>query len=133
MTVNNKSELGRILKQQRLAASLTLQQLAAMAQVSASHIGRIERGDRLPSAYALRKLAAPLHMNEVDLMSLAGFLSSAQTAAEDTGRRAMDPYVVMVLSQEPVETQRMVVNILVLLKGLAKLLTPGPDTRTEKE
>ncbi|MDO8687218.1 MAG: helix-turn-helix transcriptional regulator, partial [Dehalococcoidales bacterium] len=46
MDINYKSHLGRIIKQQRLALPLTLQELAAKSAVSASHLGRIERGER---------------------------------------------------------------------------------------
>ena len=53
--VNN--DLGRILKQQRIAVRLTLQELADESSVSSSHLGRIERGERFPSARILRKIA----------------------------------------------------------------------------
>jgi len=53
-------ELGRIIRQQRLMLPLTLQEVAAMSGISASHLGRIERGGRFPSARVLRKIARPL-------------------------------------------------------------------------
>jgi transcriptional regulator with XRE-family HTH domain len=122
MTVNNRSELGKILKQRRLAVPLTLQELASAAQVSASHIGRIERGERFPSAHILRRMAKPLHIKEVELMSLAGFLSPEPDASGSTSSMQLDPYVSMMLSQEPVELQRAVVAVLILLKGMARSL-----------
>jgi len=122
MTTDNK-ELGRILRQQRILIPLTLQELSAKAGVSSSHIGRIERGERFPSARILHKLAKPLGFDESDLFSRAGYLSPT---AEDQGEPGqLDPYVRQVLSHEPVETQRVVVAVLTILKSMNITLTPG--------
>jgi hypothetical protein len=72
-------------------------------------------------------------MEEAELMSLAGYLSpEPATASKSTGPVQLDPYVSMVLSQEPVEVQRTVVTILTVLKGMAKSLLSGFDGRLEK-
>lgn len=131
MIENNRSELGKILKQRRLAIPLTLQQLAGAAQVSASHIGRIERGERFPSARILRRMAGSLQINEIELMSLAGFLSPEPAASESIGSMHLDPYVSVMLSREPVELQRAVVTVLIILKAMARSLQPRPDVSTE--
>ncbi|MBI2848431.1 MAG: helix-turn-helix transcriptional regulator [Chloroflexi bacterium] len=55
-----ETNLGTIIRKQRVLASLTLQELATTSTVSASHLGRIERGERFPSARILRKIARPL-------------------------------------------------------------------------
>jgi transcriptional regulator with XRE-family HTH domain len=110
-----------IIKQRRLMKGLTLEQLGEISGVSPSHLGRIERGERFPSARILRKLAKPLDFNEVELFSLADFLSpqvSAETNSLSVGQ--LDPYVASVLSQEPVETQRAVIIILVVMKSMTK-------------
>jgi transcriptional regulator with XRE-family HTH domain len=119
------SELGKILKQQRVTMPLTLQELAAESGVSSSHLGRIERGERYPSARILRKIANPLGFDEDELFTLAGFLSpQSPGVAEDSGKlynaRQLDPYVAKILSEEPVEVQRAVIGILSLLKSIAK-------------
>jgi transcriptional regulator with XRE-family HTH domain len=119
------SELGKILKQQRVTMPLTLQELAAESGVSSSHLGRIERGERYPSARILRKIANPLGFDEDELFTLAGFLSpQSPGVAEDSGKlynaRQLDPYVAKILSEEPVEVQRAVIGILSLLKSVAK-------------
>jgi transcriptional regulator with XRE-family HTH domain len=119
------SELGKILKQQRVTMPLTLQELAAESGVSSSHLGRIERGERYPSARILRKIANPLGFDEDELFTLAGFLSpQSPGVAEDSGRhyntRQLDPYVAKILAEEPVEVQRAVIGILILLKSVAK-------------
>ena len=128
----NETELGRILKQQRVALPLTLQELSATSGVSSSHLGRIERGERFPSAHILRKIARPLGFDEDELFTLAGFLSpQAPGISEERGvgysSRHMDPYVAKILSEEPVEVQRTVIGILNMLKSVAKAMTKESD------
>jgi transcriptional regulator with XRE-family HTH domain len=101
---------------------LTLQELARATGVSASHLGRIERGERFPSAHVLRKIAKPLGFKESELLTLANYLPPqsplAEGATQDNVWR-LDPYVVEILSQEPVEVQRTVIAILSILKSIA--------------
>jgi len=124
MNDNSNSDLGKIIKQQRVTVPLTLQELTAKSGVSSSHLGRIERGERFPSAHVLRKIARPLDFEEDELLTLAGYLSPqprriAEESPGYSGRR-VDPYVARVLAQEPVDTQRAVIGILTILKSLAK-------------
>jgi transcriptional regulator with XRE-family HTH domain len=121
-------DLGRILKQQRIAIPLTLQELATSSRVSSSHLGRIERGERFPSAHILRRIAKPLGFDEDELFTLAGFLSPqtpgvAEKMGSGYGSRHLDPYVAKMLSEEPVEIQRAVIGILTMLKSVAKGIT----------
>jgi len=76
-----KDHIGLIIKQQRISTPLTLQELSKKAEVSASHLGRIERGERFPSAHILRKIAGPLGFEENELFTLAGYLSTPDSAA----------------------------------------------------
>jgi len=63
MTSSNQSgNLGRMLRQQRVAIPLTLQELARLSGTSPSHLGRIERGERFPSARVLRKSCPALRL-----------------------------------------------------------------------
>lgn len=124
MTQDNRNDLGRILKQQRLMIPLTLSELAAAAGVSASHISRIERRGRFPSARILRRLSEPLGFGENELFVLTGYLpQKPPTKAEGHESysllKRVDPYVATVLSQEPVGTQRTVIGILAILKSIA--------------
>jgi transcriptional regulator with XRE-family HTH domain len=120
----DSNHLGEIIKQQRIALSLTLQQLAAKSGVSASHLGRMERGERFPSAHILQKIARPLSFEEDELFMLAGYLSpQSPMVAEKSpiyGQDRLDPYVARVLAQEPIEMQRAVIGILTILKSIAK-------------
>ena len=125
MTTDNNSEnLGKIIKQQRIAVQLTLRELSVRSGVSASHLGRIERGERFPSAHILRRITRPLVFEENELFALAGYLSpqSSTEAEPKTGNnlRQLDPIVARILAQEPVEAQRAVIAILTLLKSIAK-------------
>ena len=120
-----RTNLGRILKQQRVSLPLTLRDLSSMSGVSASHLGRIERGERFPSGSVLRKIAGPLGFEEDELFTLAGYLSPQQAGVAESrveyGRRGdLDPYVARVLAQEPVDVQRAVIGILSILNSIAK-------------
>ncbi len=121
-------ELGRIIRQQRLMLPLTLQEVAAMSGISASHLGRIERGGRFPSARVLRKIARPLGFEENELFTLAGYLSPQPDTLFEVspgyGGR-LDPYVSKMLAQEPIEVQRAVLGMLSILKSIAKTVSPG--------
>ena len=125
--MNKGSELGKILKQQRVTIPLTLQELAAESGVSSSHLGRIERSERFPSARILRKIAKPLGFDEDELFPLAGFLSPHTPGVAEEGARyssrQLDPYVARTLAEEPPEIQRSVIGILSLLKSIAKSLS----------
>jgi len=118
------TNIGKVIKQQRAMSGLTLRQLSEMSGVSSSHLGRIERGDRFPSAHILKKIAQPLGFQEEALLVYAEYLSPPSASEGNSHSQdilgGLDPYVAKVLSQEPVELQRMVVAILTILKSLAR-------------
>jgi len=117
------SDVGRVIKQRRLMAELTLSELSAMSGVSISHLGRIERGERFPSASVLRKLAKPLGLSEVELFSYVGYLSPQASgtveSAEQPNIGRLDPYVATLLASEPPAMQRTLVGILAIMKEIA--------------
>lgn len=121
---NNKQHLGAILKRQRMSVPFTLQELAGISGVSASHLGRIERGERFPSAHILRKIAKPLGFEEDEIFTLAGYLSSQLPAAGESRSpylsEGLDPYVARMLAQEPAEVQRAVIGLLSMMKSIAR-------------
>ena len=121
----NCRDLGRIIKQRRLAVALTLCELAASSGVSPSHLGRIERGERFPSARVLSRIAKPLRFGEDEIFALAGYRSHRLMAVDpeaglEDGARKLDPVVAGMLAQEPLEVQRAVLVILSLLKSIAR-------------
>ena len=115
------NDLATMIRQKRAMRRLTLSRLSEMSGVSASHLGRIERGERFPSAHILRKIAQPLDSEESELLILADYLSPQSSGAERPSVGQLDPYVSAVLSQEPVEMQRTLVTILIILKSMAKI------------
>jgi transcriptional regulator with XRE-family HTH domain len=127
MDMNDRGNLGLLLKQQRLRIPLTLRELTDLSGVSSSHIGRIERGERFPSASILRRIAKPLGFEEDELFTLAGYLSPTSPGIAEAhpaySGRQLDPYVAKVLAEEPAEVQRAVIGILSMLKSIAKSLT----------
>ena len=120
---NKNNYLGKILKRRRQMMTLTLQNLAKAASVSASHIGRIERGERFPSATILQRIAKHLGYRESELFTFAGYLSTDSTSIVQDGgithTEGLDSYVASVLASEPLTTQRAVVGLLAILKAIS--------------
>ena len=67
--------LGDYVKQQRVAAHLSLRQLADLAGVSNPYLSQIERGLRRPSAQVLQQLAKALRISAEQLYVRAGIVS----------------------------------------------------------
>lgn len=119
-----KKGFGEILRQERVRIPLTLQELSAQSGVSPSHLGRIERGERFPSAGVLKRVAKPLGLEEDEIFTLAGYLSTEDDTVSESQATytagKLDPYVAKVLAQESLEVQRAVIGILSMLKSMAK-------------
>jgi transcriptional regulator with XRE-family HTH domain len=129
ITNDYRQNLGKVIKQQRQSANLTLYELSAASGVSPSHLGRIEKGDRFPSAGVLKRIAKPLGFGEGELFTLAGYLTSTSTMEAEQAKmgekNGLDPYVARVLAQEPVEVQKAVVGILTILKSISSIMQPS--------
>ena len=67
--------LGEYLKEQRVAARLSLRQLAEQAGVSNPYLSQIERGLRKPSADVLQQIAKALRISAEQLYIRAGIVS----------------------------------------------------------
>ena len=72
MTVES---LGSYLREQRVAAELSLRQLAEQAGVSNPYLSQIERGLRRPSAEVLQQLAKALRISAEQVYVQAGILN----------------------------------------------------------
>ena len=72
--------LGDYLKEQRVAAQLSLRQLAEQAGVSNPYLSQIERGLRRPSAQVLQQLAKALRISAEQLYVRAGIVSLEEGA-----------------------------------------------------
>lgn len=64
------AELGRRIKQLRLAQGATLKDIEAKVGVSATHVSEIERGKTSPTVGALAKIASALQVNPSFLVDL---------------------------------------------------------------
>ena len=67
--------LGGYLREQRVAAEMSLRQLADLAGVSNPYLSQIERGLRRPSAEVLQQLAKALRISAEQVYVQAGFLN----------------------------------------------------------
>ena len=67
--------LGTYLREQRVAAELSLRQLAEQAGVSNPYLSQIERGLRRPSAEVLQQLAKALRISAEQVYVQAGILN----------------------------------------------------------
>jgi transcriptional regulator with XRE-family HTH domain len=67
--------LGEYLREQRVAAQLSLRQLAEQTGVSNPYLSQIERGLRRPSAEVLQQLAKALRISAEQLYVQAGILN----------------------------------------------------------
>src|SRR5512144_605641 len=67
--------LGEYLKEQRIAARLSLRQLAEQAGVSNPYLSQIERGLRRPSAEVLQQIAKALRISAEQLYIRAGIIN----------------------------------------------------------
>jgi transcriptional regulator with XRE-family HTH domain len=70
--------LGDYLREQRLAARLSLRQLAEQAGVSNPYLSQIERGLRRPSAEVLQQIAKALRISAEQLYLRADVVSPEQ-------------------------------------------------------
>src|SRR5690242_20772278 len=67
--------LGGYLREQRVAAEMSLRQLADLAGVSNPYLSQIERGLRRPSAEVLQQLAKALRISAEQVYVQAGILN----------------------------------------------------------
>ena len=102
-TVEN---LGDYLREQRLAASLTLRQLADQTGVSNPYLSQIERGLRRPSAEVLQQLAKALRISAETLYVQAGILDERDDAPDLVAAIRGDPTITDGQKQALVEIYR---------------------------
>ena len=67
--------LGEYLREQRVAAAMSLRQLAEQSGVSNPYLSMIERGLRNPSAQVLQQIAKSLQISAEQLYLRAGIIS----------------------------------------------------------
>ena len=80
-------KLGRIIRERRVQAELSLRDLAARTNVSNPYLSQIERGLHQPSVRVLKAIAGALNMSAETLMVQAGLLDEPATRAGTVGGR----------------------------------------------
>lgn len=75
-------DLGHYLKEQRVAAQMSLRQAASAAGISNPYLSQIERGLRRPSAEILQRLAKGLRISAEQLYVQAGILDETVSAPD---------------------------------------------------
>jgi len=73
--------LGEYLREQRVAAQMSLRQLADLAGVSNPYLSQIERGLRKPSAEVLQQIAKALRISAEQVYVRAGILDPDEDRA----------------------------------------------------
>jgi transcriptional regulator with XRE-family HTH domain len=68
--------LGALLRSQRLAAELSLRELAERTRVSNAYLSQLERGQHEPSLSVLRAIASALGVPVATLLARAGLLEA---------------------------------------------------------
>jgi len=77
-----REALGAAVHEQRLAAGLSLRELAAATGVSNAYLSQIERGRHEPSLSVLRAVAEALGVPLAALLTRAGVLGGAEPGTE---------------------------------------------------
>ncbi|MGY4829154.1 helix-turn-helix domain-containing protein [Sphaerotilaceae bacterium SBD11-9] len=83
------SVVGSVIRELRLAAGVSQENLAHMANVERSYCGRIERGESQPTLFVILKVAAALEMEGHALVrQVENALVRKQLGGTAKGRRA---------------------------------------------
>jgi transcriptional regulator with XRE-family HTH domain len=115
MTVES---LGSYLREQRVAAELSLRQLAEQAGVSNPYLSQIERGLRRPSAEVLQALAKALRISAEQVYVQAGILSP-----DDDQVRSVE----LAILGDPLLTERQKQALLEVYEAFRAVNTSDPD------
>ena len=86
-------ELGDYIREQRQASSISLRQLARLANVSNPYLSQIERGLRKPSAEILQQIAKALRISAEALYVQAGILEEREGDTDVPGAVLRDELI----------------------------------------
>lgn len=95
--------LGALLRAQRVAADLSLRQLAKLTEVSNAYLSQLERGQHEPSLRVLKAIAAGLGVPLESLLAGAGLL---EHPADDAGPGLRETEAAIMRDPELSEPQR---------------------------
>lgn len=109
-------DLGGFIREQRLAAQISLRGLAAKAGVSNPYLSQVERGLRRPSAEILAQIAHGLSISVETLLAKAGILETPEA-----------PEVVSAIRADPVLTERQKAVLVDIYAALRKEAQAAAD------
>lgn len=110
--------LGDYLREQRVAAKLSLRQLAEQTGVSNPYLSQIERGLRRPSAEVLQQLAKALRISAEQVYVQAGILNP-----DDRQVRSVE----LAILADPVLTERQKQSLLDVYQAFRAVTEAGED------
>ena len=114
--------LGSYLREQRVAAELSLRQLAEQAGVSNPYLSQIERGLRRPSAEVLQALAKALRISAEQVYVQAGILNP-----DDDQVRSVE----LAILGDPVLSERQKQALLEIYQSFRATSTPDDELAEE--
>lgn len=114
--------LGEYLREQRVAAELSLRQLAEQAGVSNPYLSQIERGLRRPSAEVLQQLAKALRISAEQVYIQAGILNP-----DDDQVRSVE----LAVLADPDLTERQKQALLEVYKSFRTVTENDPDHQSD--
>jgi transcriptional regulator with XRE-family HTH domain len=109
-------DLGEFIREQRLAAQISLRGLAAKAGVSNPYLSQVERGLRRPSAEILAQIAHGLSISVETMLAKAGILEAPEA-----------PEVVTAIHADPVLTERQKAVLVDIYAALRKEAEAAAD------
>jgi transcriptional regulator with XRE-family HTH domain len=109
-------DLGEFIREQRLAAQISLRGLAVKAGVSNPYLSQVERGLRRPSAEILAQIAHGLSISVETLLAKAGILEAPEA-----------PEVVTAIHADPVLTERQKAVLVDIYAALRKETEAAAD------
>lgn len=116
--------LGSYLRDQRVAAELSLRQLAEQAGVSNPYLSQIERGLRRPSAEVLQQLAKALRISAEQVYVQAGILNPDDDHVRD---------VELAILGDPVLSERQKQALLEVYESFRSVARQADDTSTSPD
>jgi len=126
-------DLGAFIRTQRIAAQISVRQLARQAGVSNPYLSQVERGLRRPSAEILAQIAHGLQISVESLLTMAGILDeptvpaapTVPTVPVDSGRPL--PSVVASINADPVLSDRQKASLLDIYQAFCRDSAPRTD------
>lgn len=111
-------KLGRVIRERRKQAEMSLRDLAARTDVSNPYLSQLERGLHQPSVRVLKAIAGALNMSAEALMVQAGLLDAPEDGVPS-------PSVVEAVRADPALTDEQKAALLAVYRSYLDANRPG--------